>query len=334
MFSKLRERVNQVDSQGVVSLASSALVHLTIFVILACIILPNGRPEIVTTVNAGFSSLDSDALETLTLDAPEVADNEKSSQPIATLANIRVQASEATPNVSPFTESARVLELSTTGLAAGSASERVAPLSTNGGANAQGAGAGGAGTKGNGKAFFGLSMAGSNVVFVVDSSGSMNYPHPGPAKTRFGRVKFELLSTITAMSKEQQFFIVFFNGQAIPMPADQLVKATVDAQRYYLTWMASLKARGATDPETALMLALSLQPDVIYFLTDGRFDYRTVPRITRFNRRGVVINTIGFGDNRGEQFLKEIAARNQGTYKFIPETEQHVEAAVSVLQSQ
>lgn len=146
----------------------------------------------------------------------------------------------------------------------------------------------------------------------------MNAPYPGEARTRFGRVKLELLRTISAMTEEQQFFMIFFSDLPVPMPASRMVEATGGAKDLHLTWMARLQADGQTEPEAALLLALSLRPDVIYFLTDGVFDYGVVRRVTAANTRHVPINSIGFGDESAEKPLRDIAEKNGGTYKFIP----------------
>ncbi|MFG0334727.1 MAG: VWA domain-containing protein [Maioricimonas sp. JB049] len=197
-------------------------------------------------------------------------------------------------------------------------------LSGGGGAGSlrgQGSGQGtgqGAGD-GEGSSFFGLNAPGRKFVFVVDGSGSMNRPFPGPAKTRFGRVKLELIRTIQQMNEEQQFFIIFFNDNAIPMPATRLMEAVPSAQYNYLRWMTAVEATGMTEPESALMLALRLRPDVIYFLTDGAFKYRVIKRVREANRGRVSIHTIGFGDDEAEKFMKQIASQNYGTYQFIPE---------------
>ncbi len=82
----------------------------------------------------------------------------------------------------------------------------------------------GEGTGGTGQ-FFGNSVTGRRFVFVVDASKSMNHPHPSEAKTRFGRVKLELVNSIRNMDRNSEFYIVFFNENAIPMPAKGLKKA-------------------------------------------------------------------------------------------------------------
>lgn len=181
-----------------------------------------------------------------------------------------------------------------------------------------GAGAGGASGAGAGKGFFGLQELGGKTVFVVDASSSMNFPHPPPAGTRFRRVQLELLKTIAEMQPQQEFFIIFFSDQAIPMPADRLMPATPSAQQMYLHWMVNVQAQGRTRPLQAMLHALKLQPDTIYFLTDGAYPIKINDAITKANEKRVTIQTIGFGDDSGAEVLTDLAARNLGTYRFIP----------------
>ena len=170
--------------------------------------------------------------------------------------------------------------------------------------------------------FFGLNQPGKKIVYVVDCSRSMNHPYPGRARTRLGRVKLELLDSIRGLHENQQFFIIFFNDRAYPMPAEQLVDANNATKLRFLEWMARAQADGHTDPRTALLLALQLQPDLVYFLTDGDFRAGVVKDVAAANRGRVAIHTIGFGDNTGEPLLKAIAEQNRGVYQFIPEEAQ------------
>jgi hypothetical protein len=170
---------------------------------------------------------------------------------------------------------------------------------------------------GSGSTFFGLTAQGKKFAFVVDCSGSMNRPFDGPGKTLLGRVKVEILKCVAQMTPEQQFYIVFFNDGAIPMPTDTLAAATPEAKQRYLRWMAGAKGGGNTEPEAALLLALRLEPDVIYFLTDGVFKYRVVRHVHEMNRRNVTIHTVCFGGSDNERFMQEIADQNHGTYQFV-----------------
>lgn len=189
--------------------------------------------------------------------------------------------------------------------------------------NGEGDGAAHGDGEGN-STFFGMPADGKRIVYVVDASRSMNRPFPGPAVTRFGRVKLELVRSIRRMTSEQEFFIVYFNDRAIPMPARTMMPALPGTQGKYLHWAAQAKAEGQTDPQQALLLALMLRPDLIYFLTDGEFSNQVIEQVTRSNQSRVVIHTIGFGDDKGEKRLKQLAARNWGDYQFIPDDDPHL----------
>ena len=196
------------------------------------------------------------------------------------------------------------------------------------GVNGKGTGAGeGTGNGGGGRGFFGRGSAGEKVVFVVDSSQSMNHPHPGPGKSRLGRVKIELINSIRAMTPNQKFFIVFFNDGPIPMPADRLIEANDGAKLQYLRWMVGIPADGHTDPSMALLMALRLNPDTIYFLTDGEFRPTIVRDLAVSNRGKVKIHTVGFTQDRAENLLRTIAKQNGGTYTYVPPDEKEVEVA-------
>jgi hypothetical protein len=201
-----------------------------------------------------------------------------------------------------------------------------------GGAGGLGSGAGigeGAGDgigdgegEGDGK-FFGLGAKAGSYVFVVDASGSMgrDYPlgrdYPAAMRNRFNRVKLELIHTIGGMGPEQKFFIIFFNSEMLAMPANHLIPAEPIFQQQYLEWMAQVPHGGDTEPEEALLAALSLEPDIIYFLTDGAFAYRVTETVRRNNTGDIPIHTIGFGDNEGERWLLKIADESGGEYQFI-----------------
>ncbi|MDP7275091.1 MAG: hypothetical protein QF363_06395 [Planctomycetaceae bacterium] len=80
-----------------------------------------------------------------------------------------------------------------------------------------GQGQGNGNGNGYGGAFFGMKADGQSVVFVVDSSASMNVHH-ATAATRFQRLKLELLNSVAGMKPSQSFFIIFFNDEPNPMP--------------------------------------------------------------------------------------------------------------------
>ncbi|SFI89972.1 vWA domain-containing protein [Planctomicrobium piriforme] len=319
------------------SLAGSLMVHLSLMGLLAAAVLPGLSGGEGTGINVG-------SFDTVLGDGPnlepsiELSGGFESSGAAGTgseemLLDSSIGETDSSSAAPRIDESFPVL-LASTGLPGQTLTQSVGTgLSGKAGGNGTGTGTGaGTGTgDGNGKGggggnggrrkFFNIETKGKSAVFVVDASRSMNMPHPGPMHTRFNRVKLELLRTIAGMTEEEQFFIVFFGDGAIPMPARALVNADPATQKKYLGWMARVPAEGHTFPQQALMIALTLQPDAIYFLTDGEFDYAVVPGVTAANVHGVPIHTIGFSDNRAENLLQEIAQKNNGTYTYISSEE-------------
>ena len=148
--------------------------------------------------------------------------------------------------------------------------------------------------RGDGKSFFGLASEGKSFVYVLDCSLSMNHPHDSEAKTRFRKMKMELANSLKHLKPEQEFFIVFFNHEAVPMPADRLVSAAPENQQHFLSWVDQIPAVGDTDPTGALSIALRLRPDVIYFLTDGCFNGPANEIVGSIQQSRTVINTFSF----------------------------------------
>tara|TARA_R110002072_G_scaffold146075_3_gene292884 strand:- start:49157 stop:50212 length:1056 start_codon:yes stop_codon:yes gene_type:complete len=142
--------------------------------------------------------------------------------------------------------------------------------------------------------FFGLRPIGRRTVYVLDCSRSMNHPHNTEAKTRFRRMKLELIKSIQGLGPESEFFLIFFNDFAIPMPSPVPVQAAEQPKLKFLHWMKDLKADGNTEPRLALQHALQLQPDIIYFLTDGSFTYRVQQDLLSLQSGRTEIHTFAF----------------------------------------
>ena len=225
----------------------------------------------------------------------------------------------------------------------------MARISSDGSGNGTGDGEGD-GTGG----MFGLRPVGKRFVYVLDCSRSMNHPHDSEAKTRFKRMQMELLNSVKTMSAEQEFYFIFFNDYVIRMPSRNLVQATHDLKVKYLTWMARLQADGNTEPKGALYAAMKLNPDVIYFLTDGTFDYRIEQELLDFPKTRATVHTFAFKEHltddmrevyslfntndgakarklvslkefrktravwRAHQLLRKLADKHNGTFKIIP----------------
>ena len=303
------------DQESYFGILASTLVHVAAIGSLSLLLVPQSETPPTPVIDSGWDSevsVESPAKDVVSIDNKEEGATAVTAplaftrvSPIAELKMPFTVRPAHTPG--PFIEADNLLESVTT--------------STGTGTGDSGLGEGG-GQQGGAEEFFPIDEKQGRYVFVVDSSKSMNHKYPGPAKSRLGRVKIELWRSVYRMSPEQKFFIVFFNTRAIPMPSERLATGGKEGQGDLINWTARIRADGKTDPEDALLLAVRLRPDVIYFLTDGEFNYRAVRKVTELNP-GISIHTIALGDNSGEKFLQEIAERNGGSYRFIDSTTDH-----------
>ncbi|HET6424624.1 MAG TPA: vWA domain-containing protein [Planctomycetaceae bacterium] len=196
----------------------------------------------------------------------------------------------------------------------------VTPLPTDRNTGGIGNGTGTGVGNGSGPGFFGMAPpTGHRTVFVVDSSRSMNHPHDSPSKTRFRRLKLELLKCITEMKPEDQFYVIFFSNEAHPMPARSFQPSVPGTRDQFLQWIGRAESGGSpTNPIPAFDMALRMQPDVICFLTDGEFDGLSNRRLKSLKQSQIVIHTFAFGETFGEEVLKILADNNRGEYRFVP----------------
>jgi hypothetical protein len=101
------------------------------------------------------------------------------------------------------------------------------------------------------------------------------------------------------------------------------VRARVRDVDRLVQWIDQVQPGGGTQPLPAFQRAfgLDIQPDVIFFLTDGQIaDESTPAQIANMNdNRGkrAVINTIAFGDPRAQEMLRQIANDSGGAFKFV-----------------
>jgi hypothetical protein len=171
---------------------------------------------------------------------------------------------------------------------------------------------------------FGVSGSGSRFVYVFDRSDSMNGYGGRPLRA----AKRELVRSLESLSDRQQFQLIFYNDKPTPfrmsgVPLQMMAGEDTNkiaASRY----IDSIMAFGATEHESALKMALRLGPDVIFFLTDARIPRLSSSQLREIQRRadqsGTTIHAIEFGSDPAsptDSFLRELAAMNQGKYRYI-----------------
>jgi hypothetical protein len=176
-------------------------------------------------------------------------------------------------------------------------------------------GGGGAGLDGV-ATFFGATVPGTRFVYVVDASRSM-------AGTRFRQAKRELFRSVSNLREDQQYYVIFFGLDAYPMyfpePWPELVASVPETWRRLHRWMRHVdpQAQPATNGKSAMLLALALEPDAIYLLSDGAFTDDTAAALLAMDENEIPIHTIAFGSEDARVDLERIAGQHQGTYRFV-----------------
>jgi von Willebrand factor type A domain len=163
--------------------------------------------------------------------------------------------------------------------------------------------------------FFGIGGYGRSFVYVVDCSGSMN------EDGKFWRAIYELMRSIESLESDQTYYVFFYNHMAYPMDAKAPVAATEEHLEETRDWVEAVEPQGGTNPLPALLAALSLKPDAIYFLSDGRFDPNAATQVRAKNRpkKGtrIPIHSIAFVNRDTLRLMRMIAQGSGGEFRFV-----------------
>ena len=146
----------------------------------------------------------------------------------------------------------------------------------------------------------------------------------GPSALR--AVKAELLESLKSLDTVHQFQVIFYNERPVIFnptgTPGRLAFATAANKDRVVRFIESITAEGGTDHEAALKLAIRLQPDVIFFLTDGDDPKLTPAQLEKIRRlaAGIIINAVEFGPGpkpAGVSLLAELARQNGGGYAYV-----------------
>ncbi|MBN1590257.1 MAG: hypothetical protein JW888_12150 [Pirellulales bacterium] len=186
-------------------------------------------------------------------------------------------------------------------------------------------GASGQGQLGQGKArvrVFGTEGKGYKFVYVFDRSGSMG----GSGRSALRAAQAELLASLKSLDRSHQFQIVFYNQKPWQFnpsgQAGHLAFGTDRNKELARRFIGSMTAEGYTRHEEALMMAIRMRPDVIFFLTDAdepRLSAGQIEQITRA-AAGISINAIefGFGPQQDQDnFLVRLARATGGQFGYV-----------------
>jgi hypothetical protein len=170
---------------------------------------------------------------------------------------------------------------------------------------------------------FGIESEGYKFVYVFDRSGSMG----GTGRNALERAKAELLASLASLGPTHQFQIIFYNENPtvfnLTGQPGRLVFGNEANKGRAVQFIRGIVADGGTHHESALLAALNLKPDVIFFLTDADQPVMSPGQLEKIRNRngsGTTINTIEFGLGPrlgGENFLGRLARQNGGGYTYI-----------------
>ena len=168
-----------------------------------------------------------------------------------------------------------------------------------------------------GTRFFGASGNGRKIVYVIDCSGSMS------DREVFSRARNELLASLDRLSQAALVQVIFYNDQTHALRGGtELVRNTADQRRRIAQFSRGIVPGGGTHHVPALELALELDPDALFWLTDADEPYLSaadLQELRRRNRRSIPIHAIEFGygpELTADNFLKRAAKSSGGTHCY------------------
>ena len=201
-----------------------------------------------------------------------------------------------------------------------------------------GAGASGGGGLGNGfgtgsgigrAGVWNLRASGDTFAYVVDFSGSII--------VAVDELKRELKRSIGKLTSRQLFAVYIFYSVGDESHhfrteafAPRLLPATPDAKREFFAWIDRKQPRGRTEPLQAMKRALALDPDAVFFFSDGMFADKVVEQVAKTNATAraqihcLVFDELLLADTSGlprltdgARRLKRIGDENSGKTKVV-----------------
>lgn len=166
--------------------------------------------------------------------------------------------------------------------------------------------------------YYGIPMHAGRIVFVLDTSGSM-------AGARIEAAKRELIKAIEALPRAVEFDVVTYNSR-VERWQPKLVRADEEMKALLTKSIESETGSGNTSSYKALQEAFELDPEAIYFLSDGAPTDATpakiLSEITKLNReRRISLHTIGIGTGFGApifgEFMQALSGANLGEFRAV-----------------
>ncbi len=298
---------------SVVAVMASLVVHVSLILALACWVYATGKPSNGLLLNAQVGESESAALDMLQTYELE-PQSESTAPPQASTAELSLDVKlDVTLEQALQTPS----DLSTASLLVDLASAAASTATDNGVVSADASEMLRERGYGRGANFFGSHAYGDRFVFVVDSSSSMTGP-------RWNAACNQLIVSIEQLESGQEFFVICFDYQTtflfnLPPHRIKYSTKTEDSVRGVRAWLQSRTLGRATMPAEALQVALSMNPDAVFLLSDGELQDESLLMLRILNAssttiRQIPIHTISLYSGEGWWTLQQIAADSGGSF--------------------
>ena len=167
----------------------------------------------------------------------------------------------------------------------------------------------------------------SNLVFLVDVSGSMNEPNKLPLLKQGLKLLVNQLS-----AKDRVAIVVYAGNSGLALPS-----TSADNKQEILSSLNQLEAGGSTNGGQGIQLAYKIAEDNfikngnnrVILATDGDFnvgltgDNELVKMIEAKRQSGVFLSVLGFGTgNTNDSMMEKLADKGNGNYAYIDTIEE------------
>jgi len=163
-----------------------------------------------------------------------------------------------------------------------------------------------------------------NLVFVIDSSGSMR-------GNKIAQAKEAARFVIDHLDEKDQFSVVDFDD-GVETFAAELVEAKPENKTEALSFIEGIEDSGGTNINEALLRALRMaepgeRPNYVLFLTDGLPTVGVTEtadilrNLDRANALGCRVFVFGVGNDVNTDLLDRISSQNRGTSVYVGEDE-------------
>jgi hypothetical protein len=138
---------------------------------------------------------------------------------------------------------------------------------------------------------------------------------------RFDRARDQVIASLRQLPPDARFQLIAYDKNALLLRLGEsgLALATPANVETAAAALAAMTPEGGTDHVRALRLALSLAPDVIYFLTDDDdLTPADVSQITHLNHARARIHALCLdAPSAAETPMRDLARRNRGEFRVV-----------------